>query len=270
MLPRFSILTPTLNPGRALRLIAEALAAQTAVPVEWIIKDAGSTDGSLDGISLPPPHSVRILQQPDDGIYFALNAALDVAQGQYIQVLPAGDTFAGPQTLPEVSRIISRSGYPDLVYCHARHLGSGTEWTHPPRLTRWFLFRGTICHQAQFWSRRIYRNERFDTTLRVAADREFLVRVATQHGPLRTVRADHSCVNYAGGGFSETPENAGRLAAEIEVIRQRHFSAGERRFYRLLYGSTAPGLRARWNDRDSPNRLVQLYQLTRRRVRRWM
>jgi glycosyltransferase involved in cell wall biosynthesis len=265
--PLLSILTPTLNPGAALRATAESLARQTFRDFEWIIKDAGSNDGTLHA-SLPMKH--RMVVASDVGIYDAINQAVFHARGRYVQVLAAGDCFAHSRALEELATALDSHDEPDLVYCSATHRPSGTRWTHPARLHDWFLYRGAICHQAQFWSRVCLEAlGGYDLSYEIAADREMLVRARKRHD-IRTKRVDLDLVTYAGGGFSERPENRARLEAEIRRIRRTRFNVVQRAGYGLVHALTLPGWRSRWNDAAPDNRWASAYQSLRSWVRRFI
>ncbi len=270
MRPTISIITATLNAGESLQRTRDSIAAQSHPACEWIIKDGGSRDGSLDALEAPPRVGLRVLRSPDRDIFDALNQAMYAARGDYIHVLAAGDTLASPTAIERVVSELRAARLPDLLYCSARHEPSGTIWTHPPRLSRWFLFRGAICHQAQFWTRRsLIDAGGFDPSFHLAADRELLVRICSQKS-VRARRVNETLISYAGGGVSEAPRNAARLERELSMIRELHFSPRERRLFTLLGNATLPRLRARWNDRKPRGASALLYRSFRSWVRRYI
>ncbi|MGH8020350.1 MAG: glycosyltransferase [Opitutaceae bacterium] len=268
--PSISIITATLDAGPALRRTRDSIAEQSRHAAEWIIKDGGSCDGSVDSIQAPPHTEMRIQRSLDRGIFDALNQAIHLARGDYVHVLAAGDTFAAPTALEKIVSELQTARLPDLLYCAARHEPSGTIWTHPPRLSRWFLFRGGICHQAQFWSRRALIDAGgFDPAFHLAADREFLVRVCSETS-LRHRRMQETLINYAGDGVSEAPWNTARLEEELSLIRQHHFGERERRWFAFLGRATLPRLRTQWNDRAPQSAGALVYRAVRSWVRRYI
>ncbi len=65
--PFFSIITPCYQPGNRLAATVQSVLSQSFGDFEMIIKDAGSTDGSLEIIPADP--RIRVIQCKDSGIY---------------------------------------------------------------------------------------------------------------------------------------------------------------------------------------------------------
>ena len=58
-------------------------------PLEWIIVDGKSTDGSLDAVT--SCHKVRKFSRPPGGIYDALNFGVSVAEGEFVAYVHSDD-----------------------------------------------------------------------------------------------------------------------------------------------------------------------------------
>jgi glycosyltransferase involved in cell wall biosynthesis len=86
-----SIVTPSLNQARFLREAIEGVRAQTHTPVEHIVVDGGSTDGTLD--ILGECEEVRWVSEPDRGQSHALNKGFAMARGEIFGWLNADDTY---------------------------------------------------------------------------------------------------------------------------------------------------------------------------------
>ncbi|MGL5893430.1 MAG: glycosyltransferase, partial [Bacteroidales bacterium] len=91
--PRFSIITVTYNAGQLLERTIESVLAQTSFNYEYIILDGQSKDNTLEIIKKYEHHINKWISEPDNGIYDAMNKAIDIARGEYILFLNAGDTF---------------------------------------------------------------------------------------------------------------------------------------------------------------------------------
>lgn len=106
--PLVSIITPCRNARSALAetlaSVAEA-AARAPVPVEHIVIDGGSDDGTADLLA-EDPRIARWLSAPDDGPYDAVAKGLDLARGEILAWLNAGDVYL-PQTLATVAGIFA-------------------------------------------------------------------------------------------------------------------------------------------------------------------
>jgi glycosyltransferase involved in cell wall biosynthesis len=86
-----SIVTPSLNQARYLREAIESVGAQSHSPVEHIVVDGGSTDGTLD--VLAEYDSVRWISEPDRGQSHALNKGFALADGEILGWLNADDAY---------------------------------------------------------------------------------------------------------------------------------------------------------------------------------
>ena len=70
----FSIVVVCLNPGEKLLKTVQSVLNQKYGNYEIVVKDGGSTDGSLE--QLPADSRIRVYTRPDCGIYDAMNQAM--------------------------------------------------------------------------------------------------------------------------------------------------------------------------------------------------
>jgi glycosyltransferase involved in cell wall biosynthesis len=89
----FSVVIPLYN---KLAFVADAIrsaASQNPPPLEIIVIDDGSTDGSGDLVASLHVPTVRLLRQSNAGVAAARNAGIAVAQGEWICFLDADDLY---------------------------------------------------------------------------------------------------------------------------------------------------------------------------------
>jgi glycosyltransferase involved in cell wall biosynthesis len=86
-----SVVTPSLNQARYVREAIESVRAQTYAPIEHIVMDGGSTDGTIE--VLRAYEGLRWVSEPDRGQSHALNKALRLARGTVIGWLNADDAY---------------------------------------------------------------------------------------------------------------------------------------------------------------------------------
>lgn len=96
---RFSIITPSYNPGPWLRLAIASVEDQAGVEVEHIVQDACSDDGTLDW--LPKDSRVQTFVEKDEGMYDAINRGLRRATGEVLAYLNCDEQYL-PGTLARV------------------------------------------------------------------------------------------------------------------------------------------------------------------------
>jgi glycosyltransferase involved in cell wall biosynthesis len=242
-LPLFSIVTVCLNPGQELPKTVASVLSQDFPDFEYVIKDGVSQDGTEHNSYADP--RVTFISQADTGIYDAMNQALALCSGRYVNFLNAGDSFANPHVLGEVARVLDENQYPDVAYVDRYNEKFEAVTHYPSALSPWFLFRKPICHQALFVSHRtLSKMGGFDTTFRIFADYDLLLK------SLLVEKAYHvHCplvgVNYQDGGVSSAPKNRRLKQEELRRLRGTYFNRRQRFFYGIVSSSTLPGLRVR-------------------------
>ena len=132
-----SIITAVFNNARHIGSCIESIHSQTWPDIEHIIIDGGSTDGTLQVIEevmsresqvtnhrLPITNHLtrvsRLVSEPDNGIYDALNKGIKLATGDVIGFLHADDIYADETVIKKVVKTMTESNldscYGDLVY----------------------------------------------------------------------------------------------------------------------------------------------------------
>ena len=123
--PLVSLITVVLNGGDALRRTFESVCTQGYQPIEYIVIDGGSTDGSLDVIKDHDGCISYWTSEPDQGISDAFNKGITVATGDYIGLLNADDWLSPDQIETAVNLLQATDAgfaFGDLLY----HAPDGT------------------------------------------------------------------------------------------------------------------------------------------------
>lgn len=98
-LPLVTIVTVTLNCEKALERTIKSVLGQTYPSKEYIVVDGGSTDGTLAIIERYKDALDRWVTEHDEGVYDAMNKAIDLAGGEWLIFINAGDVFFDEQAL---------------------------------------------------------------------------------------------------------------------------------------------------------------------------
>ena len=112
--PLVSVVIPTHNRRD---LLAEAVASvreQTYDPIEIIVIDDGSGDGTAEMIRERFPR-VRLVRQPHRGVSAARNRGIAEAQGEYIAFLDSDDLWLPKKLAAEMDALLKN---PELKICH--------------------------------------------------------------------------------------------------------------------------------------------------------
>jgi glycosyltransferase involved in cell wall biosynthesis len=118
-----SVVVTVYNGAPYLAEAIDSVVAQTHQPVELIVLDDGSTDGSGE-IALGYGESLRYARQERGGIGVARNAAVELAQGRYLAFLDADDRFV-PTKLESQLALLDEDPGLDMVF------GRITEFVSP-------------------------------------------------------------------------------------------------------------------------------------------
>lgn len=114
-----SIVTPTYNSALYLRQTVESVAKQVYQPIEHIVVDGGSSDGTLR-IVQDYPH-IRRISEPDTGMFDAINKGLRMARGSILAYLN-GDDLYFPDTVERVVAHFEKYPEAGLVFGYCRYI----------------------------------------------------------------------------------------------------------------------------------------------------
>lgn len=234
---KISVVTITYNAASVLPPTLKSVAQQTYPNVEHWIIDGASTDQTMDiarryAAKNNTQHEIKLLSEPDDGLYYAMNKGLERATGDYIIFMNAGDRFAAPDTLERVARAAESCpklpavvyGDTDIVdleghFLRHRHLSA------PRRLTSRSFLRGMlVCHQAFYALGDIARQTPYDTRFRHSADVDWCIRVMREGERLGLPNCNCNAVLalFLAGGDSDK-NHSDSLRERFQVMR-RHYS----------------------------------------------
>ena len=183
--PRISIITATFNSAHTIADCLRSVAAQS-YPAEHIIIDGASTDATLEIVRELSP-SARVLSEPDNGIYDAMNKGIAMATGDVVGILNSDDFYAGPQVLEKVAALFLESGadalFADLVYVRPDNLERVVRYYSGAAFTpEKFAWGWMPPHPTFFVRRELYRRHGlFHTDYQIAADFEMTARLLARH-----------------------------------------------------------------------------------------
>ena len=241
---KFSIITITYNAEAFLPRTVESVLSQHYRDIEHIIIDGASTDSTLSvaqdymqrSYAAQNGHEVRIVSEPDNGLYDAMNKGLRQASGDYICFLNAGDFFPNANVLDTiVSRSLtgkSRQQLPAVIYGNTDIVDNdGNFLRHrrlaPPRNLTWRSFRKgmLVCHQAFYARLDIARTVPYDTRYRYSADVDWCIRVMKEAERMGAGLAyvDSVVVNYTQEG--QTTKHHRDSLKERYRVMQCHYGA---------------------------------------------
>ncbi len=199
--PLVAVITVVHNGARHIADTIEAVLAQSYENVEYIVVDGGSTDGTVDVLRRYDDRIDYWLSEPDAGIYDAMNKGIDLVSDPdaYVIFANADDRLFSPRAL---ERAIELGRGADLIYGRMRLTDGDASAVQGRQVATRDLARETLCHPATLMRRRVFDAVgRFDTSFRIAADYDLIVR-CFQH-PVTTEFVDEIVAEMRMGGMSE-------------------------------------------------------------------
>lgn len=89
-----SIIIPVYNAAATIGRLVNKILSETGVAIELIIVDDGSTDDTAGVIRQIHDDRLILIEQPNQGVYAARNAALAIHRGEWVIFLDADDDIA--------------------------------------------------------------------------------------------------------------------------------------------------------------------------------
>jgi glycosyltransferase len=215
--PTFSIVTVVYNARATIQSCLESVRRQR-VDYEHIVIDGASTDGTLSILrDYEAAGRIRLVSEPDDGIYAAMNKGMALCQGDIVGFLNADDFYASDDTLQRVLAPFRSSNtdsvYGDLAYVDSKDLSRMVRfWRSGSVRPGSFYFGWMPPHPTFFVRREVYsRHGGFRTDLGSAADYELILRFLFKHR-ISTHYVRETLIKMRTGGISNASIK-NRLAA---------------------------------------------------------
>jgi glycosyltransferase involved in cell wall biosynthesis len=178
--PKFSIITVCKNTEQVIERTICSVVAQNFQNYEYIIIDGNSTDKTKQILEKYNEHITKIISESDTGIYDAMNKGINLATGEYLFFLNAGDVFLHDAVLTIAASLVEKKPV-DIVYGQVfvlnQKTGKGYIKETSPYLNKWMLFRNTVPHQAAFISKKIFEQVGlYDANLRICGDYDWFLK----------------------------------------------------------------------------------------------
>ncbi len=184
--PTLSIITVVRNCADHIGKCIQSLHNQN-YPVEHIIIDGCSTDGTMEIVRANASSTAKIMSEPDRGIYHAMNKGLALATGDLVGTLNADDFYAHNNVLCVVAKVFTdptvQSCYGDLICVDRERLSKVVRYWKAGRFRRRRFYCGWMPPHPTFFVRRSVYEQfgGFRLDLGSAADYELVLRLLLKH-----------------------------------------------------------------------------------------
>lgn len=165
---KISIVTVCYNAVATIRSTIESVIEQTYPCIEYIIVDGKSMDGTLDIINSYGVDFLKVISEPDAGIYDAMNKGKANATGDYLLFLGADDVLADRAIIDRVVKRIRNCNSLAVVYGSVVQTKDGS--VYDGRFSKWKWAYKNVCHQSIFYPYYIYKKFDYDKSYRLVSD----------------------------------------------------------------------------------------------------
>lgn len=173
----FSVITIVYNGENCIKKTIDSVVSQTYKNYEYIIIDGSSKDDTLKICDQHKEKVSKIMSEPDEGLYDAMNKGIDNANGDYIIFMNCDDTFYDEFVLEKVAQAIKTNNRPDFIYGDAIEVSEdeSQQFLKKSRPHNWIWYGMFTHHQAMFYKMNIIKNNNlnYDLEYKIAADYAF-------------------------------------------------------------------------------------------------
>ena len=245
--PLVSVITISFNSAATIARALESVAAQRAAaahPLEQIVVDGASTDGTVDIVRACAARydHLQWLSEPDDGIYHAINKGIERALGEFVLVLNSDD-YLEDHAFERFEDFVAAHPGHDIYYGDETVIDEDGNIREEHHTDHRRLDQESLRHQAAFIRTEVHDQNRvgpYSRDYRFASDYDFFLRCREQgcafiHMPFFVSRFQF------GGASSEA--HVHRSFEEFMQIKRSHGIQSFRQslptrlsFYKWRYG----------------------------------
>jgi glycosyltransferase involved in cell wall biosynthesis len=187
-----SIITVVRNGKADLEKTIHSLRLQTYQNIEYIVVDGLSSDGTLDVIAKNQDRINHWKSESDTGIYDAMNKGKDMATGDFVIFINAGDDFNTETVIADICEGMD-TDLNKLYYGKVTMFNRDVEWEYKPydnHDNKNYLPH----HQSAFYPKSYYQQNSYDTTFKIMGDVDFTLRATKLYDkkyiPVTTIRSE--------------------------------------------------------------------------------
>jgi glycosyltransferase involved in cell wall biosynthesis len=216
--PLITVVTVVYNGAALLDKTIQSVTTQRYAPIEYIVIDGASTDGTMDIVKKYKMRITKWLSEKDTGIYNAMNKGIRMASGEWICFLNCGDVFVDSESVGKVAEEIA-SDKANAAVIYGNILIAQADGTYKEKVAKepGNLHRMFFCHQSAFVKTGVMRQYLFDERYKMSADLKFFKQC--YYGKQLFRHLNHPLVVYDKSGISNTSRKKG-LRENVAVVKE--------------------------------------------------
>ncbi|MEY8714824.1 glycosyltransferase family 2 protein [Francisella philomiragia] len=214
--PLITVITVVYDGEKYLEKTIQSVINQTYKNLEYIIIDGGSTDATIDIIKKYESQIDYWVSEPDDGIYDAMNKGIDLASGDWINFMNAGDMFYDKSVLESIHNKLKGV----FNYGHTLQFDSLGYTREVLASDKLWKRRMPYCHQSLFVRANYLKNNMFDISLKISGD--YSQYIKAKYHKQEFYLLDTFISKFQLGGVSEQQEHLTLMMSEYHKILSKY------------------------------------------------
>jgi|TARA_B110000503_G_C7113252_1_gene399158 glycosyltransferase involved in cell wall biosynthesis len=228
---KISIITVVKNDKKNLLSTIKSVLSQNHKNFEYIIWDGVSSDGTRSAVKPYLNKYIKYFCKKDKNYYEGLNRAIQVASGDYIGILNAGDKYFNPETLKKVSQKCLSAKcdllFGDLIFVNNKNEHVRT-WNYPIKKLNIFSSL-KIASPTLFVKKKIAKSFSYNTDYNISSDTDFNIRISKKN--FNFIYLDQVLILMKTGGLSTNYLLFFKKMSEDFSILKSHYGI----FFVLIY-----------------------------------
>ena len=179
---KVSIITATYNSAKTIIDTILSVNSQDYKDIEHIIIDGKSKDNTLELIKNTPNRVVKIISEPDKGIYDAMTKGIALATGDIIGILNSDDFYTSSSVITDIVNTFQQGEY-EGVYGNLEYVDENNTdkviryWKSKPYAKGLFKKGWHPAHPTFFVRKEVYdKYGKFNLKYKIGADYEIMLR----------------------------------------------------------------------------------------------
>jgi glycosyltransferase involved in cell wall biosynthesis len=210
---KVTIITVTYNAEKYIENTIKSVINQSYLNKEFIIIDGKSTDSTLNIISKYKQYVNTLISEYDNGIFDAMNKGINLATGDWLIFINAGDLFFNSEVISKIDfEKLSNYG---IVYGNTLDIGGLIR--KPFNIS--ILKHGIImaCHQSMLFNKnKLNKDLYYSNKYNFYNDFELVARIVKKYN---VIYQDINIACYLGGGYSSVTSWQARKCKYIMLFR---------------------------------------------------
>lgn len=201
---KVSLITVCYNSGKTIEKTIQSVLEQTYPDIEYIIVDGKSKDNTMEIVNKYSSKFIgrmKIVSEPDKGIYDAMNKGINLATGEIIGIINSDDWYECDAVEKIVKAYKKENGKYQVIY------GALKSWEEDKlRTIYWnsieFIGKSMIAHPATFVTKATYEKfGAFSMEYKICSDYDLMLRLAGKK-EIKFIALMEVLANFAAGGAS--------------------------------------------------------------------